>query len=681
MKKNEGSKEKNVLPLVAQDNWLEPVAQEIENRLERYKQRLAQIEKEYGSLTKFADAHKFFGIHYDKKARGWYYREWAPEAYELFFFGDFNHWDRKAHRLEKKENGVWEIFLDDATYADSFVHNSKVKVLVHGANGWNERIPVWITRVVQDDYTKDFAGQVWMPEEEFSWAGDTFSLRNLDQMLIYETHVGMALEKYAVGTYLEFADHILPKVKAAGYNTLQVMAIAEHPYYGSFGYHVANFFAPSSRFGTPEELKYLIKKAHGMGIAVVMDIVHSHTVKNLNEGINHFDGSDHQFMHPGERGEHPAWDSKVFDYGKTEVIQFLLSNLKYWLEEFHFDGFRFDGVTSMMYFHHGLTEFDSRDKFFTDGVEWDAITYLQLANTLVHKVKKDAVTIAEDVSGMPGLCIPIKDGGIGFDYRLAMGIPDFWIKTLKEKRDEDWSMDELWNTLTDRRPGVGTIGYAESHDQALVGDKTIAFWLMDKEMYFHMHRDDDNLVIARGMALHKLIRFITLALGGQAYLNFMGNEFGHPEWIDFPREGNGWSYQHARRQWSLRYNPDLKYQFLAEWDIAMIKLATDYKLLAAGWGNLIKADDWNKVIVFEKAGLIFAFNFHVNQSLPDYDFDVPDKGDYKVILSSDAPAFGGYNRVDESIIHASQLDEESGRHYVQVYLPNRTAVVLEKVGE
>ncbi len=670
---------KKRLALVASDPWLEPVEQEIENRLNRYKNRLKSIENEFGSLLKFADAYNYFGIHYDKIAGGWFYREWAPAAFDLFLFGDFNDWNRTSHPLTKKENGIWEIFLDEKTWKNSFVHNSKLKVLVHAANGWKERIPAWITRVVQDDNTKDFAAQLWMPEKQFSWAGDDFNIGDINNLVIYESHIGMAQEKYGVGTYWEFAEYVLPRIKDNGYNAIQVMAIAEHPYYGSFGYHVSNFFAPSSRFGTPEELKYLIKKAHSMGIAVIMDIVHSHTVKNLHEGLNEFDGTDHQYTHPGDRGNHSAWDSKLFDYGKTEVLQFLLSNVKYWLKEFHFDGYRFDGVTSMMYHHHGFTAFDSRDKYFTDGVEWDAITYLQLANTLIHKVKKDAVSIAEDVSGMPGLCRPIGEGGIGFDYRLAMGLPDFWIRTLKEKKDEDWNMDEIWYTLTDRIHNVGTVAYAESHDQALVGDKTIAFWLMDKEMYFHMHKDDPDLVVERGVALHKMIRLITIALGGQAYLNFMGNEFGHPEWIDFPREGNGWSYHYARRQWSLRDNPDLKYQFLAEFDKAMINLIKENKVLDGGYGDLVKSDDWNKTIVFEKAGLMFIFNFHINQSLPDYEFFVPEFGEYKLILNSDSSAFGGHNRVDENVKYFTQYNETEGRHFLKVYVPNRTALVFKKL--
>jgi len=469
----------------------------------------------------------------------------------------------------------------------------------------------------------------------------------------------MAQEKEGLGTYMEFTEKILPRIKKAGYNAVQLMAIQEHPYYGSFGYHVSSFFAPSSRFGTPEELKTLISTAHSMGIAVIMDLVHSHTVKNLNEGLNLFDGTETQYFHSGPRGEHPNWDSKLFDYGKTEVLQFLLSNIRYWLKEFHFDGFRFDGVGSMLYFHHGDEPIDTIDKYFNQGVEYDAVTYLQLANHLAHIINPHAVTIAEDVSGMPGLASPIYDGGIGFDFRLGMGIPDFWIKYLKDIPDEQWSMGEMWQVLNDRLPYVKTVTYCESHDQALVGDKTIAFRLMDKEMYFNMQSSDENIIVERGIALHKMIRLITISLGGQAYLNFMGNEFGHPEWIDFPREGNDWSYKHARRQWSLMDNPLLRYLYLSDFDRAMIKTIKDANLLSTLFANQINCDENNKCLIYERAGLLFLFNFHANGSIPGYEFTVPEPGKYKVILNSDHVNFGGQGRLNEDMLYMTKLDEAS----------------------
>ncbi len=668
--------EKKRLKLINTDPWLEPSEQDITARYERFVERIRQIEKDFGKLTNLADGHKYFGINYDPDKKGWYYREWAPDANALYLTGDFNDWEKYSHPLIKNEFGIWEIFLDEKEYKDKFTHESKIKVIIDSQKGENYRIPAYIQRAVQDEDTKNFTGQLWL-SEEFDWSGDDFDAGSLGELFIYESHVGMAQEEEGIGTYIEFAEKTLPRIKKAGYNTIQLMAIQEHPYYGSFGYHVSNFFAPSSRFGTPDELKELIKKAHQMGIAVIIDIVHSHTVKNTVEGINEFDGSDYQYFHPGHMGDHPQWDSKLFDYGKTEVLRFLLSNLKYWIEEFHFDGFRFDGVGSMMYYHHGLEAIDTREKYFRDGVEWNAVTYLQLANTLIHTIKPEAITIAEDVTGMPGLTFPVDEGGIGFDYRLGMGIPDYWIKLLKEKRDEEWNVHEMWHVLNDRLPHVRTVAYSESHDQALVGDKTIAFRLMDKEMYWHMQKDDPDLVIERGMALHKMIRLFTIALGGQAYMNFMGNEFGHPEWIDFPREGNNWSYKYARRQWSLLDNPELKYQYLGEFDRMMIRVIKENSVMSSLFGNQLNVDEVNKTIAFERNNVVFLFNFHPANSIPDYRFRVHKAGEYEIILNSDDLAFGGHGRIDDSISYFTS--NENGAEFLNVYNTNRTALVFKRV--
>lgn len=662
---------------ILDDPWLNPVQQDVIERHERFVNKLHELESYYPTLVDFAGQYKYLGLNYDADKKGWFYREWAPEAKQLFIFGDFNKWNRTANPLEKKDNGIWEIFLDDKKYAKTFVHGSLYKVIVIGADdSVTDRLPAYTTRAVQDDVTKVFCAQVWRPEKEFSWGRKKFTPKN-EPLLIYECHIGMAQEKEGVGTYKEFEDNVLPHIERMGYNTVQIMAIAEHPYYGSFGYHVSNFFAPSSRFGTPEELKHLIKTAHDKGLRVIMDIVHSHTVKNTTEGINRFDGTDYQYTHPGGRGEHPQWDSKLFNYGKNEVIQFLLSNIRYWMEEFHFDGFRFDGVTSMMYFHHGNIDSFDQWKYFRDGVEFDAITYLQLANTLMKVINPESISIAEDVSGMPGLCAPIKDGGIGFDYRLGMGIPDFWIKILKEQSDDQWNIYEMWNVLNDRLPFVKTIAYAESHDQALVGDKTIAFRLMDKDMYFDMAKDRQNLIIDRGIALHKMIRMFTIVNGGQAYMNFMGNEFGHPEWIDFPREGNGWSYHHARRQWSLIERKFLKYHYLSDFDADMIQLVKEYGVLQDLYGRQLNMDTYNHTIVEQKGGLIFVFNFHPTNCIPNYEFYIPEKGVYKIILNSDDEKYGGFNRIDDDTEFFSL--QKDGHYILSIYNVNRTVLVLKKV--
>ncbi|WP_339869919.1 alpha-amylase family glycosyl hydrolase [uncultured Algoriphagus sp.] len=668
-------KDSHKIALVQQEPWLAQYEPQIQRRFDRYQEAIREINDFSGNILEYASVHNFYGIHYEAWRKGWVYREWAPAAHQLYFFGDFNEWDRSSHPMKKTSRGDWEIFLPYEQYKNRFIHASKVKVHVVAENGALDRIPAYIRRVTQDETTHDVAGQLWFAED-FKWTDNSFSTRSsLKQPLIYECHVGMAQEKMGVGTYKEFEELTLPRIKAAGYNTIQMMAIMEHPYYGSFGYHVSNFFAPTSRFGTPEELKSLVDKAHEMGIAVVMDIVHSHAIKNVNEGLNEFDGSEHQYFHPGDKGYHEAWDSKVFDYSKREVQQFLLSNIRYWLEEFHFDGFRFDGVTSIMYHHHGLfMDFDSVDLYFDQNVDEDAILYLQLANTLIHTLKSENISIAEDMSGMPGLARPITDGGLGFDFRMAMGVPDFWIKTLKHKQDEEWDMFELWHQLTNRPSGERSIGYAESHDQALVGDQTLAFRLMKEDMYFSMSLLQQNLVVDRGVALHKLIRLITLTLGGEGYLNFIGNEFGHPDWVDFPREGNDWSHQHARRQWSLVDDPLLRYGQLGAWDKAIIQLATDYQLLASDPADQLFLDPDKKILAYERSGLIFVFSYHPTESFFGLPIHVKTAGKFKILLNSDDKAFGGFERLDQTILYPT--DEHQS---IKLYVPNRTVVVLEKI--
>ena len=667
-----------MMKLVEKDSWLEPVAEAVQARHDRYENALKYINSHFGSLKSFASAHEFFGFTYDKTHRGWWYREWAPAAHYLSLFGDFNKWDRYANPLERENDGIWSIFLPDSQYKNRLTQGSLLKVLVQSSIGEQERIPIYINRTIQDKNTKDFAGVFWTTVSNQDSAENRKPKAISQQPLfIYESHIGMAQETESVGTYKEFKENILPRIKDLGYNTIQLMAIAEHPYYGSFGYHVSNFFAASSRFGTPEELKELIDTAHDMGIMVIMDLVHSHTVKNTYEGMYLFDGSENQYLLGGMEGHHPQWDSKLFDYGKMETLQFLLSNVRYWLEEYNFDGFRFDGVTSMLYKNHGIeTNFSEQSDYFGYNVNNEAVVYLQLANTLIHQLNKDNVSIAEDVSGMPGLCAPIEDGGIGFDYRLGMGLPDFWIKILKDQREEEWNMHEFFFTMTNRMYDVKTIAYAESHDQALVGDKTIAFRLMDKEMYDAMSKSTPNIVIDRGIALHKMIRFFTISLGGNAWLNFMGNEFGHPEWIDFPRLGNNWSYQHARRQWSLVDNTELKYSYLNEFDKAMLKFVKENNIMTSYPAWLHKADEENKTIVFERNDLIFVFNWGT-KSIPDYEINIKNAGDYRIIFSTDDKCFGGFDNIDKGVTFPSEKRHE--QVFMKIYNVSRTATVYKKI--
>ena len=679
-------KKKKQIGLVARDKYLEPFEEAIQGRHDHALWKINELTRNGEvSLLDFANGYQYFGLHQLKD--GWVFREWAPHATDIFLVGDFNNWTEsesyKCNRIAG--TGNWELYLP----LDAISHGNLYKMHVKWEGSSGERIPAWATRVVQDDITKIFSAQVWAPKEEYQWKDNRFCLEESkkkrtftpkkDPLLIYECHIGMAQDAEKVGTYTEFKDNILPRIASAGYNAIQIMAIQEHPYYGSFGYHVSSFFAPSSRCGTPEELKELIDTAHQMGISVIMDIVHSHAVKNEVEGLGNIAGDPNQYFYSGERREHPAWDSLCFDYGKNEVIHFLLSNCKYWLTEYHFDGFRFDGVTSMLYYSHGLGEtFTGYQDYFNGHQDDNAICYLTLANELIHQVYPKAITIAEEVSGMPGLAAKWEDGGYGFDYRLAMNIPDYWIRTIKEKKDEDWKPSSIFWEVKNRRADEKTISYCESHDQALVGDKTIIFRLIDADMYWHFKRGDETNLVHRGIALHKMIRLVTLGSINGGYLNFMGNEFGHPEWIDFPREGNGWSHKYARRQWNLVDNEDLDYHFLSDFDRAMIKVVKSEKRFNLTPVEEVWHNDGDQVLAFKRGKLLFVFNFSPTQSFADYGLLV-EAGEYEVLLNTDAKDFGGNGLADDNVKHFTNYDplyEKVGKGWLKLYIPARSAIVL-----
>lgn len=660
-------------PLAA-DPYLAPYLPAIARR----QRQLGELERRLtgGSrpLADFASGHTYFGLH--RQADGsWIFREWAPNATALCLVGEFSDWqERPEYALRRlDEQGAWETHLP----AERLAHGMLYRLRVCWPGGRGDRIPAYARRVVQDETTKIFNAQVWAPAEPYAWRHPVPELTGAP--LIYEAHVGMAQEREGVGSFREFRDRILPRIAAGGYNVVQLMAIAEHPYYGSFGYHVSNFFAVSSRFGTPEEFKELVDAAHGLGLRVIIDLVHSHAVKNEVEGLGRFDGTRHQYFHEGSRGYHEGWDSYCFDYGKPEVLHFLLSNCRFWLDEYRIDGYRFDGITSMLYRHHGMNHaFGGYGEYFSAAVDEEAYAYLGLANRLIHIVRPDAITVAEDVSGMPGLGVPGSEGGCGFDYRMAMGVTDYWYKMM-DKRDEDWDMMGLWHELNNRRQDEKTISYVECHDQALVGGKTVIFRLVDAEMYYGMHNGSQSLAVDRGTALHRLFRLATLATASYGYLNFMGNEFGHPEWIDFPREGNGWSYKHARRLWSVADNPGLRFHGLCEFDRALVRLFAEHNLIGTARCQTVHVSQDRRILCGERGGYWFFLNFNTQASFADYPVEVL-PGRYRLVLDSDAPGFGGHGRIAPDQLYFTQPEVAAGclRHLLHLYLPSASGLVLKK---
>lgn len=651
------------------DSYLMPFKRVITDRYQMLINKRQDLMGKDGKISSNINNHLYYMLH--KEGKEWVFREWAPNATAIYLIGELNSWQKdEKYAFSKLSDGNWELRVPEK----ELKHEMLYRYIVEWSDGSGERLPSYATRCVQDEETKLFSAQVWAPAKKYKWKKKY--TRDFKNPLIYEVHIGMGVEEEKVGTFNEFRENVLPYIAELGYNTIQIMALHEHPYYGSFGYQVANFFAVSSRFGTPDEFKQLVDEAHGYGIAVIMDVVHSHAVSNEIEGLGKFDGTEDLYFHAGDRGKHPAWNSRCFDYGKSAVVHFLLSNLKFWMEEYHLDGFRFDGVTSMLYYDHGLgRDFCSYDAYYDGGQDVDALVYLGLANIMVKEINGDAFTIAEEMSGMPGLAAPISQCGWGFDFRMSMGVPDNWIKWIKDVREEDWSMGGMYYELTNKRKDEKTISYVECHDQAMVGDKTVIFRLIDKEMYFSMDKASHHPLVERGLALHKMIRLVTVATAGDGYLTFMGNEFGHPEWIDFPREGNNWSHKHARRQWSLKDDPDLHYKALVDFDRDMIHVIREGKVLRQTPMQLYVSDS-QKVLIFVRGRFIFALNFNSVHSFTDFEFCAP-SGEYRVALSSDARIYDGFGRIDDSVHH--HTIRKDGGDKLSLYLPSRSAIVLEKI--
>lgn len=490
----------------------------------------------------------------------------------------------------------------------------------------------------------------------------------------------MAGKESRIHTYNEFTDNVLPLIKSKGYNVVQLMGVMEHSYYASCGYQVTSYFAPSSRFGTPEDLKRLIDTAHSMGLYVFLDTVHSHSSQNIGEGLNRFDGTDTQYFHYGRRGIHPIWNSRLFDYSNIEVKRFLLSNLRYYIEVFHFDGFRFDGVGSMIYNNQGVdTKFDNMDVYFNENiVDSDAVTYLYLANYVVHKYDMFAITTAEDVSGMIGIARSIDDGGFGFDFRLNMGGADLWVKTLELPSYESWDLHDIAYRLNERPPHEKTIGYTECHDQPYpIAYRLLGFGKNDSRMSFLAPLSDQ---VEFAISVLKLIRLLTFSIAGEAYLNFMGNEFGHPGKIEFPSEKNGDSFEFCRRDFQLATDEMTRYSSLARFDHDMLQLERQFKFLNCGDDGYLYADKQNRIVGFEKGNLFLVFNFHRNKLFDSYFFGVRNGGKYRIVFSTDNQSYDGRGRIAVgNEISANEEEWNNQKYKLDLAIPPLCALVLQNI--
>ena len=649
-------------------------------RAHRWGTELDRIRHEHGSLAHYADLHRRWGVHRQEDG-GWLLHEYMPQAEKLWLTTDKINFQRWAHHaFQPVGDGWWRLdlppeALEHGTYME-------LRVMAPGVEGAVRRVPACAQWVEQDKLTPtQWCARLWNPPQPYEWQ-HARPEAPLPFPRIYEAHVGMAIPALehrhgqwlprhpkSVGSFRLFAEEVLPRIARAGYTAVQLMGVPEHPLYKSFGYQVSSYFAPTSRCGTPDDFRLLVDTAHGLGLRVILDIPHSHSCPNTEQGMARYDGSPYLFA-----AKDNQWGTASFDYGQKMTRRLLLSNCHYWMEEYRVDGFRFDAVGNMIYVDHGFgDDFSHVGRcFHTENGEprgdEDGILYLALANTLIHELSAPALSIAEEFSGMPGMTSPPEHGGLGFDYRFAMGVPDYWAKFIKGQ-EEGLELGQLWHEMTNHRPYERTINYVECHDQSINGKDAMIWRLMGDEMYTGMALPQQSWNISRGLALYKLMRLITLSTAHCGYLSFMGAEFGHPEWLD--------DEEHAHRQWHLADAPDLKYHQLAAFDRHTLHLLAERHLADMAHSPLLRLlHEEHRLLVFERGTLLLAFNFHELHSQTALDVWVT-PGKYVEADSSDAPAYGGHgNAHNPGLEHFSDPDSGVHEQRITLYVPPLTALVL-----
>ncbi|KAI8557559.1 hypothetical protein RHMOL_Rhmol04G0020000 [Rhododendron molle] len=521
-------------------------------------------------------------------------------------------------------------------YMPAIPHGSKYRVYFNTSDGPLERVPAWAPYVVPDaDGNQAFAVH-WEPPPEYTYKWKHKHPEVPKSLRIYECHVGISGLEPKIASFNDFTEKVLPYVKEAGYNVIQLIGLVEHKDYFTIGYRVTNLYAVSSRYGTPDDFKRLVDEAHGLGLLVFLDIVHSYSAADEMVGLSLFDGSNDCFFHTGKRGHHKFWGTRMFKYGDVDVLHFLLSNLNWWVVEYHIDGLQFHSLASMIYTHNGFASLSGdMEEYCNQYVDKDALMYLILANEILHALHPKIITIAEDATLYPGLCEPTSQGGLGFDYFVNLSASEMWSSLLGNVPDCDWNMSKIVSTLIGNKHSADKmLLYAENHNQSISGGCSFGEILLGEP---REHASDRKASILRGSSLHKMIRLISFTIGGHAYLNFMGNEFGHPK--------------------------------------DMMNVDEKERILSRGLPNIHHVNDTTMVISYLRGPLLFIFNFHPTTSYERYSVGVEEAGEYQVILNSDEKRYGGQALIeqDQYIRKTVSKRMDGLRNCLEVPLPNRSA--------
>ncbi|KAG8075748.1 hypothetical protein GUJ93_ZPchr0006g43795 [Zizania palustris] len=561
-------------------------------------------------------------------------------------------------------------------YIPAISHKDKYRLYFNTPDGALERIPAWATYVLPDVRGKQSYAVHWEPppEEIYKWRFERPKVKG--SLRIYECHVGISGSEQKISSFQEFTSNVLPHIKDAGYNAIQLIGIVEHKDYSSVGYKVTNYFAVSSRFGTPEDFKKLVDEAHGLEMVVLLDIVHSYASADELVGLSLFDGSNDCYFHTGKRGHHKYWGTRMFKYDDVDVLHFLFSNLNWWVTEYHIDGFQFHSLSSMLYTHNGFSTFTgAMEEYCNQYVDKDALIYLILANEMLHELHPDIITIAEDATFYPGLCEPTTQGGLGFDYWVNLSIPEMWLWHLENVPGQEWSMNKIMKVLISKNCNM--LSYVENHNQSISGRKSFAEIILHKEKCSNNSVSDDG--IFRACSLLKIIKLLTFSTSGGAYLNFIGNEFAHPKRIEFPMSGNDYSFGLANRQWELLEKGVHKHIF--NFDKDLMSLDGKERLILRGSPNIHHCDDTSMFISFTRGPFLFVFNFNPDATSGLYSVGVDEAGEYQLILNTDETKYGGRGELKSNQYMKRTSDNRVGgcRNSLELALPSRSAHVYKLV--
>ena len=591
---------------------------------------------------------------------GVYFSVWAPFAKEVSVIGDFNKWHSETHKLLPRwdESGIWEGFIAGLKWGDVYkygIRTNKGVLLEKGdpfAVSWEQNLQAG-----------SLVSTTWFEWNDKNWMSDRANKNSLKApMSVYEMHLGSWMrgtddpEKYF--SYIEIAERLVPYIKEMGFTHVEFMPVMEYPYDPSWGYQVTGFFAATSRFGSPQDLMFLINELHNNEIGVLLDWVPSHFPGDAN-GLHFFDGT---FLYEHEdprKGFHPDWKSYIFNYGRPEVKSFLISNAMFWLDRYHADGLRVDAVTSMLHLDYSRNEGEWEPNIYGGNVNLEAKKFLQDFNKAVYKEFPDIITIAEESSDFPMLTKPVYDGGIGFGMKWMMG----WMHdTLKYFKEEPDTRKYQHNKLTFGSMYVFNENYMMplSHDEVVHGKASLIYKMPGDEW--------QKFANLRALYLYMFTH-------PGAKLLFMGNEFA---------QTGEWNFTQSL-DWHL-----LKYHVHKGMQDFVKKLNHLYRNETALYENNFSPDgmEWveandadNSIYIYLRKGKkdddVLMVVLNLTPRVFDYKIGVDEGTNWEVILNSDDEEFAG------SGVQAEIVDEEDDEwmyraNAIILKLPPLAGVILRQ---